>query len=421
MSLTRSKNGFSASSPSPSSFSCGSVARELFEQPLLILRELLRDRDARDDVKVSVAAPVHVRHALAAQLEARAGLRAGGDVDVLAAVERRHLHAAAERERREADRHLAVEVVLLAMEERVLLHVDDDVEIAGRAAGRTVFAFAVQAEPLSRRDPGGNLHRQLALAADTSGAAARLARLGDRLAGAAARRARPRDGEEALLIAQLTRALALAARLGRRACRRARALCTSRRFPRAESGSTSRRPWPIPRTRSPGRSADRRRAAVRRAGGAGRRCPRGRTRRRGRRRCRRSPRRSSGRIRRRPRRADAGVSEPVVQTLLLLIREDRVRFGRFLERFLGLVIAGIAIGMELQRQLAVRALDLLLRRVALDAEDLVVVPLGHAAHPLATFTIDGRSSRSPSMYPRRNSSMISPSRRPSAGSCATAW
>ena len=122
-----------------------------------------------------------------------------------------------------------------------------------------------------------------------------------------------------------------------------------------------------------------------------------------------------------PAESDAGVAEAVVEPFLLLIGEDRVGLGRFLERFLGLVIAGIAIGMELQRQLAVRALDLLFRRGALDAEDLVVVPLGHAAHPLATFTIDGRSSRSPSMYPRRNSSMTSPSRRPSAASCATAW
>ena len=95
--------------------------------------------------------------------------------------------------------------------------------------------------------------------------------------------------------------------------------------------------------------------------------------------------------------ADAGVAEAVVEPALLRVGEDRVGLGRFLERFLGLVVAGIAVGMVLQRQLAVRALDLLFGRRALDAEDLVVVTLGHAAHPLATFTIDGRSSRSPSM------------------------
>src|SRR5436305_937519 len=44
--------------------------------------------------------------------------------------------------------------------------------------------------------------------------------------------------------------------------------------------------------------------------------------------------------------------------------------------------------------LAVGALDRRVGGVAWNAEDLVIVPL---AHPLATFTIAGRSSRSPSM------------------------
>ena len=45
---------------------------------------------------------------------------------------------------------LAIEVVPLAMEERVLLDVDDDVEVAGRSAGGAVLAFAVEAQPLAR-------------------------------------------------------------------------------------------------------------------------------------------------------------------------------------------------------------------------------------------------------------------------------
>ena len=51
--------------------------------------------------------------------------------------------------------------------------------------------------------------------------------------------------------------------------------------------------------------------------------------------------------------------------------------------------------MKLHRELAVRALQLDLgRRVVGDRQDLVVVALAHA---LATFTIAGRSSRSPIM------------------------
>src|SRR5262249_12659074 len=111
--------------------------------------------------------------------------------------------------------------------------------------------------------------------------------------------------------------------------------------------------------------------------------------------------------------ADARMPEAVVQRSLLGIRDDRVRLGRLLEVLFGLVVPRIAIRVILQRELPVGALDLLVAGVAADAENLVVVALAHA---FATFTMAGRSRRSPSMYPRRNSSMTSPSRRPSAGS-----
>ena len=45
-----------------------------------------------------------------------------------------------------------VEVVALAMEHLVRPHVNDDVEIAGRAAGRAVLALAVEAQALAVGD-----------------------------------------------------------------------------------------------------------------------------------------------------------------------------------------------------------------------------------------------------------------------------
>ena len=94
-----------------------------------------------------------------------------------------HDDLAAERERREVHRHLAVQVVAVALEELVILHVHDDVEIAGRAAGRAVLALAVEAQPLPGRDAGRDLDGELALLRHVPGAAARRARLGDDLAG----------------------------------------------------------------------------------------------------------------------------------------------------------------------------------------------------------------------------------------------
>ena len=85
--------------------------------------------------------------------------------------------------------------------------------------------------------------------------------------------------------------------------------------------------------------------------------------------------------------ADAGVAEAIVARALVAVAEDGVRLGRFLECVLGLLVARVAIGVELQRQLAIRALDLLIGRGARDLEDLVVVALAHDA--LATLTMRG--------------------------------
>ena len=52
------------------------------------------------------------------------------------------------------------------------------------------------------------------------------------------------------------------------------------------------------------------------------------------------------------------MAEAVVEVPLVGVGEHRVRLGRLLELFLGGVVAGIAVGVVLQRQLAVRALDL---------------------------------------------------------------
>ena len=159
-----------------------------------------------------------------------------------------HLDLAAERQRREVQRDFAVQIVAVALEERVLLHVNDDVEIAGGAALRAAFAFAVEAHALPGGNAGGNLHRQLALLLDEPGAAAGHARLGDDLARAPALPAGAGDREEPLLIAQLPGAAAL--RAGRR--RRARAPRPSRdrarRFPGVGSGSWSRCRMPTARS-----------------------------------------------------------------------------------------------------------------------------------------------------------------------------
>ena len=60
--------------------------------------------------------------------------------------------------------------------------------------------------------------------------------------------------------------------------------------------------------------------------------------------------------------AEPGMAEAVVHAPLVGVGQDGVRLGRFLELVFGFLVAGIAVGVILQRQLAVRALDLLVGR-----------------------------------------------------------
>src|SRR4051812_29336969 len=169
---------------------------QFLERVLLFFGELLRDRDAGDRVEIAVAAAVDVRHAFAAQLEAGARLRAGRHLHRFASVERRHVDRATQRECRKSHWHLAVEVVFFTMEEWMLLHVHDDIEVTRRTASRSVFSLAVQSKALSGGNAGGYFHREFALASHASRTTAGRTRLGNRLARAATVRTRPRHGEE---------------------------------------------------------------------------------------------------------------------------------------------------------------------------------------------------------------------------------
>ena len=69
-------------------------------------------------------------------------------------------------------------------------------------------------------------------------------------------------------------------------------------------------------------------------------------------------------------------AEAVVLGPLGLVAENVVSFLDFLELDLSLLVAGIAVGVKLPRELAVGALDLLIRGAAFDAENIVIIA-GH--------------------------------------------
>ena len=74
---------------------------------------------------------------------------------------------------------------------------------------------------------------------------------------------------------------------------------------------------------------------------------------------------------------DAGVPEPIIGGALVGLGQDFVGFFGFLEARLGLRVVGIAIGVVLHREAAVRLLDVGLGRITTESEHFVVVPLRH--------------------------------------------
>src|SRR5690606_2093225 len=80
----------------------------------------------------------------------------------------------------------------------------------------------------------------------------------------------------------------------------------------------------------------------------------------------------------------AAVAEHVVAPPLLRVAQHLVGRPDLLEALLGLRVVAVAVGVVAARQLAVRAPDLVVGRVAFDPEDLVVVT-AHGAptrHPV---------------------------------------
>src|SRR5919201_1248941 len=150
----------------------------------------------------------HALDALRFQAEGAAALRLGRHADLGRAVERRDGDLAAERGRGDGDRHLAMQVVVVARENRVRLDVHLHVEIARRAAVHARLALAGEPHAIAFVDAGGDLHRERLLQLDAADTRALHAGVRNDAARAVAARAGLRDGERSLRNAHLTSAAA---------------------------------------------------------------------------------------------------------------------------------------------------------------------------------------------------------------------
>src|SRR5690606_12833355 len=179
---------------------------ELGDELALLLADLLGHLD--DDLHELVALAVAAQHrdAFASQAEDLARLRAGRDAHLHPAFERRHVDLRAEHRLGKAHRHRHVHVGALAREERMRLHADPHVEVARGAPTR--LAGALHRADRTVLHAGRHLDRHLLDLRHHPVARADRAGLLDAPPRSAAGRARPRDAEEAALVAHLASALA---------------------------------------------------------------------------------------------------------------------------------------------------------------------------------------------------------------------
>src|SRR6266568_3463963 len=301
------------------------------------------------------------------------GLSAVRQLQLFLAFKGRHLEFRAQGGLRDGYGHGAVEVVPSPLEERVLADPEYDVEVAGRSAVDASLALSAHAQARPFFYSWRNLQRQDLLLADPAFAPAVRTILPDHLARSSALRARPADGEKALLVPDLPAASARRAGEGRAALLGARA-AASRTGLRArnldlgleaEGGFLKGNLQVIAQVRAALRAraprlptaenvAEAEEIAedvfeIRKDTGVGLEAARA---------------------------ADAGVAKAVVSGALLLIGQHAVGFRDFFE-LLGRLLRAlrIAVGMVLEREFPVGALDLLLGGAPSHAQHFVVVSL----------------------------------------------
>lgn len=315
-------------------------------------------------------------HSLVLDAERSRGLCSLGNLQGVIAVEGGDLQRRSKCCLRKRNRHRAIQVFAFTFEEGVFLYVEDDVEISGWTTVRAGFALSAEANARAVFDARGHFDFNLAIAKRCPLPLALWAWIGHDGARSMARWTRSRDRKESLLITHLPAARATLAcdwsfaGSGTRAiagftCFMATKLNfsghTEGRFVElkgevfTEVGSALRTSAASAPTKNVGaEEAAEQIAQVEIL--------------------------EDGRIDSSTKPAActaySSVPELVIALAFVLIHEDGIGFAAFLELLFGIRVIGIAVRMVLQREFAVRALDLAIARRAGDAEYFVIVTFG---------------------------------------------
>src|SRR5262249_23105407 len=161
---------------------------QLLVQLPLLRRQLARHDDLDRHELIAGAAALEPRHAIARQPEGTSARGGGRPLHPHLAAEGGDLDRSAERRLGRGNRQAQVDVVALALEERMRGDGDAQVQVATRA-GRA-RALTGNTDALAALHAGGDLHVDLAMSSLPPAAAARGARLSLHVAGALTDRAR---------------------------------------------------------------------------------------------------------------------------------------------------------------------------------------------------------------------------------------
>src|SRR5438132_3887744 len=175
----------------------------LFPYTMLFRSQMHRCLDHHAAEQVAARAPAHRLHALVAQPEHAPGLSFGGNLQLHVTLERRHRDTAAERRGGEAHRHLAAQVLAVALEEGMFAHVHFHIQVPRRTPVASGFSLAREPHAVAVVHSGGHYHRELAGAAHPALPEARVAGIAHDGARPAAARPGPLQLEEALRDAHL--------------------------------------------------------------------------------------------------------------------------------------------------------------------------------------------------------------------------
>lgn len=184
---------------------------EFLDEFALFPGEFSRDFNDHSDDLIALAVAAQIGHALAAEAKRSAGLGSRRYFEFFFSTKSRDADRGAEGGLRKTDGHFADDIFAFALEDRVGLDFDEDMEVASRAAIEAGLAFAADAQPEASVNPGGDVHVQFALNPGLPSAGTAGTRFADALAGSPAPRAGLGDAKKTVGDAHLPGAAALGA------------------------------------------------------------------------------------------------------------------------------------------------------------------------------------------------------------------